>query len=110
MADQANVYVRNKLTEPIGATRYCLPGGDSDLDISIASKNEKMVYLVRSQAYLAIKLPAGMYTADCPFWVSNEELLSCSTMDDRWTVEIKSNELGANVPTDVNVVVGPKET
>jgi len=36
MAEQANVYVRNKLTEPIGATRYCLPGGESDLDISIA--------------------------------------------------------------------------
>jgi hypothetical protein len=110
MADQANVYVRNKLTEPIGATRYCLPGGDSDLDISIASENEEMVYLVRSQTYLVIKLPAGVYTAECPFRVSNEELLSWSTMDDRWTVEIKSNELGSNVPTDVNVAVGPKET
>jgi hypothetical protein len=106
MADQANVYVKNKLTDPIGAIRYCLPGGGDDLDISIASENEEMIFLVRSQTYLVIKLPAGVYTTDCPFWVSNEELLSWSTMDDRWTVEIKSNELGANVPTDVNVYVG----
>jgi len=110
MAEQANVYVRNKLTVPIGAVRYCLPGGDSDLDISIAGENEEMVYLVRSQTYLIIKLPAGEYTVDCPFRVSNEELLSWSTMDDRWTVEIKPNELGSTAPTDVNVVVGPKET
>jgi hypothetical protein len=106
MADQANVYVRNNLPGPIGAIRYCLPGGDSDLDISIAGENEEMIYLVRSQTYMTIKLPNGVYTADCPFRVSNEELLSWSTMDVHWTVEIKSNELGSNVPTDVNVYVG----
>jgi hypothetical protein len=106
MADQANVYVRNNSTHAIGAVRYCLPGGDFDLDISIASENEEMIYLVRSQTYLVIKLPNGKYTADHTLVVSNEELLSWSTLDDQWTVEIKHNELGSNVPTDVNVYVG----
>ena len=106
MADQANVYVKNNSTHPIEAVRYCLPGGDSDLDVSIASDNEEMVYLVKSQTYMTIKLPNGEYTSNHTFRVSNEELLSWSTMGDRWTVEIKSNELGADLPTDVNVYVG----
>jgi hypothetical protein len=110
MADQVNVYVRNNLSDTIGAIRYCLPGGNSDLDISITSENEEMIYLVRSQTYMTIKLPSGRDTADCPFSVSNEDLLSWSTMDHYWTIEIKPNDLGSNVPTDVNVYVGEEET
>lgn len=110
MAEQADVYVKNHMSDPIGVVRYCLPGGDSDLDISIGGGNEEMIYLVRSQTYMTIKLPQGVYTADCSFSVSNEELLSWSTMDDHWTVEIKPNDLGSNVPTDVNVYVGEEET
>jgi len=106
MADQADVYVKNKLTDPIGVVRYCLPGGESDLDISIGGGNEEMIYLVRSQTYMTIKLPDGKYTADCPFRVSNEELLGWSTMDDCWTVEIKPNNVPSNSPTTVNIDLG----
>ena len=106
MADQADVYVKNKLTEAVGAVRYCLPGGNSDLDISIGGGNEEMIYLVRSQTYMTIKLPGGVYTADCPFSVSNEELLSWETMDDCWTVEIKPNNLPPDTPTTVNIDLG----
>jgi hypothetical protein len=109
MANQADVYVKNNLTEAVGVVRYCLPGGNKDLDISIAGGNEEMVYLVKSQTYMTIKLPNGMYTADCPFRVSNEELLSWSTMDDRWTVEIQPNNLPPDTPTTANVDVGDVE-
>lgn len=110
MVDKADVYVKNNLTDTIRAIRYCLPGGNSDLDISITSGNEEMIHLVRTESYLVIKLPSGVYTVDCPFSVSNEELLSWSTMDDHWTVEIKPNNLLPNAPTDVNVYVGEEET
>lgn len=105
MADQADVYVKNNLnvTAPVGVVRYCLPGDNSDLDISIGSGNEEMVYLVRSQTYMTINLPDGVYTADCQFSVSNEELLSWETMDGSWAVEIKPNNVSHDSPTTVNI-------
>ena len=106
MADQADVYVKNNLTAPIGVVRYCLPGGDSDLDISIGGGNEEMIYLVRSQTYMTIKPPSGKYTSDCTFSVSKEELLAWSTMDDHWTVEIKPNNVSPDAPTTVNIDLG----
>ena len=106
MADQADVYVKNNLTAPIGVVRYCLPGGNGDLDISVAGGNEEMIYLVRSQTYMTVKLPSGMHTEDCPFSVSNEELLGWSTMDNHWTVEIIPNNVPPNSPTTVNIDLG----
>jgi len=106
MAEQANVYVKNNLADDINAIRYCRPGGNSDLDISIASEDEEMIYLVRTQTYLVLKAPNGVDTESCPFRVSNEDLLSWSTTDDHWTVEIKPNNLPPDTPTDVNVYVG----
>jgi hypothetical protein len=106
MAEQANVYVKNNLTDAINVIRYCFPGGNSDLDISIASEDEEMIYLVRTQTYLVLKAPNGVDTESCPFSVSNEDLLSWSTTDGHWTVEIKPNNLPPDTPTDVNVYVG----
>jgi hypothetical protein len=105
MADQADVYIKNLLNDAIEVTRIFLDSY-SDLDITIASGNEEMFYIIRSETYLIIKLPCGVYTADCPFIVSNEELLSWSTMDDHWTVEIKPNSLPPDTPTTTNVIVG----
>jgi hypothetical protein len=110
MVDKADVYVKNKLTGDIRAIRYCLPSGNSDLDISITSGNEEMIHLVRTETYLVIEPPSGVDPAGCPFSVSNEELLSWSTMDDHWKVEIKPNNLPPDTPTTVNVDVGEDET
>jgi hypothetical protein len=105
MADQADVYIKNLLNDDIEVTRN-FPDGYSDLDITIASGNEEMIYLARAETYLIIKLPSGVYTADSSLNVSNEELLSWSTMDDHWRVEIKYNNLPLNTPTIANVTVG----
>jgi hypothetical protein len=106
MADQCDVYVRNNLSETIGATRFCLPGDNNDLDLSITAGNEDKIYLAITQSYLTINLPAGMNTAKCPFSVSNEDLLSWTTMDDRWKVEIKPNNVPPDTPTTVNIDLG----
>ncbi len=109
MTDQANVYVKNNLTVAIQATRYCLPDHNMDLDISITNGNQEMVYLVKDDTYLIVKLPTGKDTSDCLFAVSNEELLSWETMTDRWKVQIKENDLLPESPTTVNVDIGEDE-
>lgn len=106
MADQCDVYVNNNLSETIGVTRYCLPGDNSDLDLSIAGGEEDNVLLVRTQSYLRITLPNGTSSANCPFSVSNEDLLSWTTGDDHWTVEIKPNSVPPDTPTTVNIELG----
>lgn len=109
MADQVDVYVRNNLTNNIRAIRYCLPGDNSDLDISITSGNVECVHLVITETYLVIEPPGGQDPAECPFSVSNEELLAWTTKEDHWKVEIKPNSLPPDTPTTVNVDVGEKE-
>ena len=109
MVDEADVYVNNNLADTIGAVRYCLPGENSDLEVSITSGNEEMIHLVRTETYLVIKPPSGKYTSDYTFIVSNEELLAWSTMDDHWKVEIKPNTLPPDTPTSATVEVGAVE-
>jgi len=105
MVDKADVYVQNSFTNEIHAVRYCLPGDTSDLDIAISSGGEESVHIVRTESYLVITLPEGVYTTDCQFSVSNEDLLSWSTMDDYWRIEIKNNSLPPEAPTTVNVEI-----
>ena len=109
MADQADVYVKNNLTDEIQAIRYLIPSGNSDLNLSITSGNQEKVGLVRTETSLTIEAPSGVDPAVCPFSVSNEELLSWETNSDHWAVEIKPNNLPPNTPTSVNVEVGETE-
>jgi hypothetical protein len=105
MADEADVNVKNNLnvTGPVGVVRYFLPGGNSDLDISIESGNEEMIHLVRTETYLVIEPPSEVNPAECQFIVSNEELLTWETNNDHWKVEIKPNNLPPETPTTVNI-------
>jgi hypothetical protein len=109
MADEADVYVNNNLTGTIGAVRYCLPGEESDLDVSITGGNEEMIHLVKEEAYLTIAPPNGGSPAGYPFSVSNEELLAWTAMNDHWKVEIKPNTLPPDTPTSATVEVGAVE-
>ena len=106
MADQCDVYVKNNLSETVAATRYCLPGDNSDLDLSIAGGEEDYLFLVRAQSYLTITPPNGTNTANCPFSVSNEDLLSWTAANGHWKVEIKPNNVPPDAPTTVNIELG----
>lgn len=106
MVDQANVYVKNHLTDAIAAVRS-VPG---ETEISIAHGEKEMFLLIRTQISLTIKTPPGKNTSSCSFKVSNEELLSWEANDDHWTVEIKENNLPPDTPTSATVDVGEEET
>jgi hypothetical protein len=106
MVDQAEVYVKNHLTDAIGAVRS-VPG---EPEISIASGDKEIFYLIRTQISLTIKAPPEVNAGNCPFKVSNEELLSWEANDDLWTVEIKENSLPPETPTSATVDVGEEET
>jgi hypothetical protein len=106
MVDQAEVYVRNNLTDAIRAVRS-IPG---ETEISIAYGEQKMFYLIRTQISLTIKTPPGVNARNCPIKVSNEKLLSCDADDDHWTIEIKENDLFPETPTSATVDVGEEET
>jgi len=106
MVDQANVYVKNHLTDAIAAVRS-VPG---ETEISIAHGEQKMFYLIRTQISLTIKAPPGVNARNCPIRVSNEKLLSCEANDDHWTIEIKENDLPPETPTSATVDVGEEET
>jgi hypothetical protein len=106
MVDQAEVYVKNHLTDAIAAVRS-VPG---ETEISIANGEQKMFYLIRTQISLTIKAPPGKNTSSCWIKVSNEDLLSCEANDDHWTIEIKENNLPPETPTSATVDVGEEET
>ena len=111
MAEQVHVHVYNDLTDhTIGAIRYNIVDGQShpEPEVPITIGDKETVLLVREQTSLTIKLPNGVFTADCLFRVEEEkeEMLLWSTMDDHWTIEINLNQLPSNVPTTVNVNVG----
>jgi hypothetical protein len=106
MVNEADVYVNNNLADTISAARYCLPGENKDLEVSITSGNEEMIHLVRTETYLVIEPPSGVEPAECQFSVSNEELLRWETNNDHWNVEIKPNNLPPDTPTTVNIDLG----
>ena len=106
MVDQAEVYVRNNLTDAIRSVRS-VPG---DPEIAIANGEKEMFLLIRTQISLTIKTPPGVNARNCPIKVSNEELLSCEANDDHWTIEIKENDLFPETPTSATVDVGEEET
>lgn len=110
MANKADVYVKNVLTDEINVLRK-LPDGSSDLEIAIATGNEDMVHLPGTEVSLLINAPVGMDTKDCPInMVSDVDLsVSCSRTDSNWILQIVPNELPPDAPTTVNVTCGDEE-
>ncbi len=107
MANRADVYVENVLTDGINVIRK-LPDGSSDLEFAIANGNEEQIHLAAPEVSLLINAPEGVDTKECPFKVKSDVDLavSCSRTDSNWTVQIVSNDLPPDVPTTVNVRVG----
>lgn len=107
MADRADVYIKNVLTDDIHVIRR-LPDGSSDLDVTIATGNEEMVHLPGPEVSLLINAPEGLDTKDCPFKVKSgvDLAVSCSRTDSNWGMNIVPNELPPEVPLTVNITVG----
>ena len=109
MADRADVYVKNVLTDPINVIRK-LPDGTSDLDITIANGNEEMIHLPNPEVSLGINVP-GVETRDC-FITKRSDIdmaVSYSRTDSNWTMNIVPNDLPPEVPLTVNITVGGNE-
>jgi len=106
MAEQADVYVKNNLGQSIGAARY-LPGGSSDLELSISSETQEKIFLPEPGVSVVISPPNGDGTSSYPFEVEADEgLVEWTTASDHWTVQLRENSLPPDTPTTVNVTVG----
>ena len=107
MADQADVYIKNALTEAIYAVRY-LSGVSSDLDITIASGDEEKILLPGTDVYLVITAPRGIDIKESSILVKSDMDLevSCSRTNSNWKIQIMPNSLPPEVPTTVNITVG----
>ncbi len=107
MADQADVYVKNRFTGDVRVIRY-LSSGVSDLEITISPGNEEKVLLTGTDVYLVIKPPAGKDLKLCFITVRSDVDLSVpgSRTDSLWKVQILPNSLPPEVPTTVNIEAG----
>jgi len=107
MAEQADFYVKNKFSGAIDVTRN-LPGGGSDLKITIAPGNEEKIYLVGTDSSLTIKAPGGIDTKGHPIDVKSDLDLavSFSRTTNSWKINIVPNNIVPDLPTTVNISVG----
>jgi len=107
MANRADVYVKNVLTDNINVIRK-LPDGTIDLNTSIANGDEEGVHLAGPEVSLIINAPEGKDIKDCHVKVKSDVDLavSHSRTDSNWAIKIVPNDLPPDVPTTVNVDVG----
>jgi hypothetical protein len=107
MAEQADVYVKNKLTDGIQVIRK-LPDGSSDYEVTVAGGDEEKIYLGGTEVSLVVKAPEGTDTKNHSFRKRSDVDLSvaCSRTDSNWTMKILPNDLPPDVPTTVNVTIG----
>jgi len=107
MAEQADVYVKNKFSGDITVIRK-LPDGSSDLNITITYGNTEQVYLAGTDVSLVIQAPEGVDTKDYPLVVRTglDLAVSHSRTDSNWRIRIEPNDLPPEVPTTVNVEAG----
>jgi hypothetical protein len=107
MANRADFYVRNALTNDINVIRK-LPDGSIDLETAVAYGDEEMIPLQGTEVSLIINGPDGTDIKECPVKVKSDVDLAvtCSRTDSNWALQIVPNELPPDTPTDVNVYVG----
>ncbi len=107
MADRADFFIKNHLTDDINAARK-LPDGTSDWAVVITTGNEEQVHLAGPEVLLRIDAPEGLDTKDCPFNVKSDVDLavSHSRSGSNWTLQVVSSELPPDTPLSANVSVG----
>jgi hypothetical protein len=107
MANRADIYVKNGLTDNINVVRK-LPDGSVDLDTTVAAGSEEMLHLPDTDVSLLISSPEGMDTKECPVKVKSgvDLAVTHSRTGSNWVINIVPNDLPSDVPTTVNVDVG----
>ena len=107
MADQADVYVENALTDDIKVLRM-LPDNSIDLDTIIASGDVDRFLLLGAEMSLTINTTGGRDIRDCFIKVRSDAgvTISCSRTDANWKIQIVPSDFPPEVPTTVNVEVG----
>lgn len=110
MAEQADFYIHNISTDDIDVIRN-LPGGGSDLAVTIASGNLEQFYLGGTDVSLNIIAPSGVDTKNYSVKVrADVDVMTVSSRtDSSWTIKIIPNDLPPDTPTTVNVYVGEDE-
>lgn len=110
MADQADVYVKNKLTNDIHVARK-LSNGSIDVEETISNGNTEQINLGSTDVSLLITPPGGTDIKDCYICVRPDVDLDvkCSRTDSKWTLKILPNSLPPEAPTTVNVTIGEDE-
>ena len=112
MIEQADVFVNNLFGNDVNVARK-LPNGSTDYETTITAGANERIPVQGTEASLVISLPTQVQDLKtCPIKVKKDVDLavSCSRTDRCWTLQILPNNLNPEVPTTVNVSVGPDET
>jgi len=108
MAEQADVFVKNNLTDTVVVQRK-LANGTIDLTENVAPGTvSPRIPLIGLDVFIIINAPAGVDTKTCPFKVRADVdvTVACSRTDSYWKLQIVPNSLPPDAPTTVNVSVG----
>lgn len=107
MADQADVYIKNMFAEGISAIRK-LPDGSCDLELTISSGDEQLIYLGGADTSLVINAPSGVDIINCLFTARTgiDLVVLCSRTDSNWKIKIIPNDLPPDSPTTVLITIG----
>lgn len=108
MADRADAYVKNGLTDNINVIRK-LPDGSNDFEVTVKSAAEEMVPLLSPEVSLVINAPTGIDIKGYPVKIKSDVDLAvtCSRTHSNWAIKIIPNDLPPDSPTTLNVEVSP---
>lgn len=112
MAEQAYVYIKNKLTVPgsIYAV-HKLPDGSEADNVAIANANQERITLLGTEDWVEINAPQNMDLTTC--WVSVRSdvdvTVTYSLNSPNWAIKITPNASSTETPTTMNVTVGNNE-
>ena len=112
MANRADVNVKNCFTDNVDLNVVRkLSDGSTDLNSTITDGNEEQIHLPSTDVSLVVTAPNGFEIKNCPVHVKSDVDLdiSKSRTDSNWTFQIVPNTLPPDIPTTVNVEIGPDE-
>lgn len=112
MAEQAYVYIKNKLTAA-GSIHvfHKLPDGSEASNCLIDNASQERIILIGTEEWIEINAPEGMDSTKCWAAVKSDAdaSISYSWESPNWTIRIVPNTASPNTPTTMNVTVGDDE-
>ncbi|HLP58589.1 MAG TPA: hypothetical protein VK186_07165 [Candidatus Deferrimicrobium sp.] len=106
MAAQADVYIKNLLSQDLCVSR-CLPDGRIDIKSTIIGGEEDRFYLPSTDVYLTVGTSTELDLKDFPITVRSDiDFILIFSTNSSWIFKLAPNELPPELPITVKIIIG----